>query len=201
MVCSKSEGGEISGLSLSLCFFLSETQMSVTVRQRRPHTWTPKKRSKKAQQKTQYRGCSGDAVDVNILITSTVSLQRSNTHLFQSRRRLSRSCCEVFSPRARRAAVLSCGWRTGSLCQRRHQRWRCSFGQEEQGAYPRDLRCHTSWQGVLGLGGLGEWGGAVVKDGQGDRQKGGAALTSARHGAVITHLKRKKKGDICKWNL
>lgn len=72
---------------------------------------------------------------------------QSSSNFFQLQKRLRWFCCEVFSPRAQRAVVWSCGWPRASLCQSRCWRWCCSSGPEGQGVYPQSRRYRTSLDG------------------------------------------------------
>lgn len=82
-----------------------------------------------------------------LTINQCQPLLQSSSHFFQLQKRLRWFCCEVFSPRAQRAAVWSCGWPRGSLCRSRCWRWCCPSGLEGREVYPQSRRYRTSLDG------------------------------------------------------
>lgn len=120
MVCSKSEGEEISGLSLSRSFFLPPAG------------------------KGQGSKCGSSTVmHVRFFFTVYVSMYVSILHISHlSQRQTWRwSCLWTSSPPVQTAAAESCDWLTVSP-------WvlllGCSSWQGGRGACPHTLRCHTS---------------------------------------------------------
>lgn len=184
--------------------------MSVTVHQRGSRTRSANKGSNDQRKKTQHRGCYTNAVDVTSQLHQQCYL-RGSTHY-----RFDYNCLSTpFSVPEKIEMILLRGFLSSGTEGSGFELWLADRESLPAPTPKVALLILTGGAGGLSsgsplshilarcYGSRRAWGCTAVKDGQSGRQKGAqkAALTSTRHGAVITHTsKGRRQGRYARWH-